>query len=146
MPSISHAWGLSGALPALQIVNMRIRILWPSMQKWYLGTIVSFDAATKHHAVHFKDGDQADYDLKHEAVVWLNQAAAPRVQPKSPKRGGSQGRGGARRRPARGGSKARIGGAVTGAARGSATGGSFAALLGCRMCTCMGCCTRCLHR
>lgn len=104
------------------IVNMRIRILWPSMQKWYLGTIVSFDAATKHHVVHFKDGDQADYDLKHEAVVWLNQAAAPRVQPKSPKRGGSQARGGARRRPARGGSKARIGGAVTGAARGSATG------------------------
>ena len=114
---------LSPALSALQIVNMRIRVLWPSMQKWYLGTIVSFNAATKHHAVHFKDGDQAEYDLRHEAVVWLNQAAAPRVQPKSPKTGGPQGRG---RRPARGGSRGRTGSAANGAARGPVTGKSFA--------------------
>lgn len=42
------------------------------MSKWYQGKVVDFDELTGKHRVSFRDGEQNQYNLQQEALVWLD--------------------------------------------------------------------------
>ena len=42
------------------------------MSTWYQGKVTDYDKATGKHKVRFHDGEKTEYDLQHEALVWLD--------------------------------------------------------------------------
>jgi hypothetical protein len=58
-------------------VGRRLRVYWPAMQRWYQGTVRSYDAKTDRHVVLYKDGDTQSLQLKHEPVIWSDDEAVP---------------------------------------------------------------------
>lgn len=42
--------------------------------RWYLGTVKSYDGRTRRHTIAYKDGDAKDINLKHEAVVLVDDS------------------------------------------------------------------------
>ncbi|WIA16327.1 hypothetical protein OEZ85_013026 [Tetradesmus obliquus] len=58
-------------------VGRRLRVYWPAMQRWYQGTVRSYDPKTDRHVVLYKDGDTQSLQLKHEPVIWSDDDAIP---------------------------------------------------------------------
>lgn len=42
------------------------------MSTWYQGKVLEYDKLTGKHIVRFHDGETTEYDLQHEALVWLD--------------------------------------------------------------------------
>lgn len=55
-------------------VGRRVRVWWPGMGKWYMGLVKSYDAPQDKHRIDYKDGDFGIVSLRHEAVMWLDDA------------------------------------------------------------------------
>lgn len=53
-------------------VGYKIRVFWTVMGKWYLGKVLDYDVDRKTHTVKYKDGDEQNLCLRHEAVVYLS--------------------------------------------------------------------------
>ena len=52
--------------------RVQVAVFWPGMSKWYKGRVRSYNPATQQHVVCFHDGYVRDYDLRHEAIMWLD--------------------------------------------------------------------------
>lgn len=53
-------------------VGRKLKVYWPAMNKWYTGIVKSFNPDSQLHRIDYMDGDSVEYNLKHEAVVWLD--------------------------------------------------------------------------
>ena len=42
------------------------------MGRYYQGIIKSYDASSGKHRIDYADGDSAEHELKHEAVIWMS--------------------------------------------------------------------------
>ena len=51
---------------------VQVKVFWTAMSKWYQGKVVAYDPATAKHKVSFRDGEQNEYLLQQEALVWLD--------------------------------------------------------------------------
>jgi hypothetical protein len=52
------------------LIGKRVKVKW-AREKWYNGTVSSYDGATRKHTVTYDDGDTRSYDLKRKTVEWL---------------------------------------------------------------------------
>jgi hypothetical protein len=52
------------------LIGKRVKVKW-AREKWYNGTVSSYDGATRKHTVTYDDGDTRSYDLKKKTVEWL---------------------------------------------------------------------------
>ena len=52
--------------------SVQVKVFWTAMSKWYQGKVVAYDPATAKHKVSFRDGEQNEYLLQQEALVWLD--------------------------------------------------------------------------
>lgn len=57
-------------------VGKKLKVYWPAMQKWYHGTVKSYDPKTEKHAIWYKDGDTQSLVLRHEPVIWCDDELA----------------------------------------------------------------------
>lgn len=57
-------------------VGKRVKVYWPGMQKWYHGTVKSYDSKTDKHMIWYRDGDSQSLLLKHEPVLWCDDEPA----------------------------------------------------------------------
>ncbi len=58
-----------------QAVGRKLRVFWPAMGQYYVGTCTGFNSASGMHRIDYKDGDFAEHDLRYEAVIWLAEGA-----------------------------------------------------------------------
>merc|ERR1719375_2840998 len=49
----------------------KVRVFWPAMGKWYIGSIKDYDADKGEHLVAYKDGERQSLQLRNEPIQWL---------------------------------------------------------------------------
>ena len=54
------------------ILGRKVKVFWPTMCKWYLGSIKEYDPHSSRHTIKYKDGEVKDHALRNEAVWWLD--------------------------------------------------------------------------
>jgi len=52
-------------------VGRKVRVFWPGMGKWYIGSIKEYDADKGEHLVAYKDGERQSLQLRNEPIQWL---------------------------------------------------------------------------
>jgi hypothetical protein len=52
-------------------VGRKVRVFWPGMGKWYIGSIKEYDADKGEHLVAYKDGERQRLQLRNEPIQWL---------------------------------------------------------------------------
>ena len=52
-------------------VGRKVRVFWPAMGKWYIGSIKDYDADKGEHLVAYKDGERQSLQLRNEPIQWL---------------------------------------------------------------------------
>lgn len=60
-----------------EALGRKVRVYWTGMRKWYQGFVKSYNARNDMHRVHYRDGDDLEHQLKHEACVFLVEEATP---------------------------------------------------------------------
>ncbi|DBA82770.1 hypothetical protein WJX77_000353 [Trebouxia sp. C0004] len=71
------------------ILGRKVKVFWPTMCKWYLGSIKEFDPHSSRHTIKYKDGEVKDHALYNEAVWWLDVDPDAKVMPNARSRGQS---------------------------------------------------------
>jgi hypothetical protein len=52
------------------LIGKRVQVKW-AREKWYQGTVTSYDCATRKHTVTYDDGDNRSYNLRRKTIEWL---------------------------------------------------------------------------
>ncbi|KAL0037417.1 hypothetical protein WJX79_006871 [Trebouxia sp. C0005] len=61
------------------ILGRKVKVFWPTMCKWYLGSIKEYDPHSSRHTIKYKDGEVKDHALRNEAVWWLDVSPGAKV-------------------------------------------------------------------
>lgn len=52
------------------LIGRRVQVKW-AQEKWYKGTVSSYDCSTRKHTVTYDDGDTRSYNLQRKTIEWL---------------------------------------------------------------------------
>ena len=72
----------AGAPKGEEAVGYKVRVFWPGMARWYLGTVQAYEMETGLHTVKYRDGDVQKLKLRNEAVVYLEKKSNQRDKTK----------------------------------------------------------------